>query len=692
MATTSGTNTGINTINLSAMTSWHVSLMMITSFLGSPIMVALVIVLVRRYYFSKRFEDVLQYNKERKEKEERKRRNILDLEAAEKVNGLSRPKRLRRCISLMSSRSMPIPGRRPEIQRRLSVDSGSTARSDHIIDLIHQFHDYQIEREKEEKELEGEAMDVIHEYPESSVPGIHQSPLRNTTSIPGQGIAFADSVKDQRDLARQRLERSRQLDDLLFKITNERTPAGQPIVGMDDDEEYERIMRQPIKKSQLTREQRYRLGGTEYRALDLLACIVPAYYFGLAVGCGFLYRAYVALSPYCQQVLITSNPTGPTNPWLFSFFLSLSSLNNLGISVLDASMTPFQNAPFPLIVSFLLIYAGNTAFPIFLRFTIWTLYKLTPKSRQMRCESFRYLLDHPRRCFTTLFPATRTWWLLIILLLITLFEVLAFVGLDYQLPVLSHLSWGSRILDGIFQSVSIRNAGFTVVSLADLNPGTQLVYIVAMYISVYPIAIFMRHSNVYQERSLGIYRTTPEEQEPARFKSEDLKYPPFMRLRRQATISSIMTTSRRFLRGPDFFVVQQIQRQLTSDMCWVIVGVFLICVIEAEAIMAPAPITMASVIYECVSAFANAGGSLGYPGTTTSQCAQYHTLSKVILIILMYRGRHRDLPAAIDRAVLLPSEQLEEEEEKDEMYRRQNVSYMDMQNPPKLFYSRTRTI
>lgn len=41
-------------------------------------------------------------------------------------------------------------------------------------------------------------------------------------------------------------------------------------------------------------------------------------------------------------------------------------------------------------------------------------------------------------------------------------------------------------------------AGFSVVNLADINPGTQIVYIVAMYISVYPVAISMRNSNVYQ--------------------------------------------------------------------------------------------------------------------------------------------------------------------------------------------------
>lgn len=46
--------------------------------------------------------------------------------------------------------------------------------------------------------------------------------------------------------------------------------------------------------------------------------------------------------------------------------------------------------------------------------------------------------------------------------------------------------------------VMLHVAGFSVVSLADINPGAQLVYIIAMYISVYPVAISMRNSNIYQ--------------------------------------------------------------------------------------------------------------------------------------------------------------------------------------------------
>jgi hypothetical protein len=43
-----------------------------------------------------------------------------------------------------------------------------------------------------------------------------------------------------------------------------------------------------------------------------------------------------------------------------------------------------------------------------------------------------------------------------------------------------------------------------VIDLGALNPGTQIVFIVAMYIGVYPVAISMRNSNVYQVKHFCI--------------------------------------------------------------------------------------------------------------------------------------------------------------------------------------------
>jgi Trk-type K+ transport system membrane component len=143
-----------------------------------------------------------------------------------------------------------------------------------------------------------------------------------------------------------------------------------------------------------------------------------------------------------------------------------------------------------------------------------------------------------------------------------------------------------------------------------------------------------------------------------------------LKLQPQRTISSLATAPRRIFQQPDFFVMTQIQRQLTKEICWLIVGIFCVCVMEAQSIMSPSPVNIASVIYECVSAFGCVGGSLGGMTPGTSQSADYQPTSKLVIILLMYRGRHRSLPAKIDRAVLLPSEQLERSDtEEQHLYR-----------------------
>lgn len=59
------------------------------------------------------------------------------------------------------------------------------------------------------------------------------------------------------------------------------------------------------------------------------------------------------------------------------------------------------------------------------------------------------------------------------------------------------------------------------------------------------------------------------------------------------------------------------------------------------------------------------GISVGVPDNAYSFCGSWHKLSKLILCAVMLRGRHRGLPIAIDRAVLLPDEKQDLAEEED---------------------------
>ena len=229
---------------------------------------------------------------------------------------------------------------------------------------------------------------------------------------------------------------------------------------------------------------------------------------------------------------------GIGRPW-WGIFTGASLFNNLGFPfvrsglIIGYTLTPdsmgsFQTAVFPLFFGSFLIIAGyiptflelhiysNTGFPCLLRLIIWILFKVSPNGSAIK-ETYAFLLDHPRRCFTLLFPSSATWWLFGVLCLLNFLDVFFFLVLDLGDFYVSAISVGYRVLDGFFQAVSTRTAGFSVTNLQLLHPAVLVSYLVMMYISVFPIAISIRRTNVYEEKSLGIYVTDEDEQNNASF-------------------------------------------------------------------------------------------------------------------------------------------------------------------------------
>lgn len=76
-------------------------------------------------------------------------------------------------------------------------------------------------------------------------------------------------------------------------------------------------------------------------------------------------------------------------------------------------------------------------------------------------------------------------------------------------------------------------------------------------------------------------------------------------------------------------------------------------------------ISIFAILFEIVSAYGTVGLSLGYPTINASLSAEFKVLSKLVIIAMMLRGRHRGLPYALDRAILLPSEKLNRKEQED---------------------------
>lgn len=115
-------------------------------------------------------------------------------------------------------------------------------------------------------------------------------------------------------------------------------------------------------------------------------------------------------------------------------FTSASLFNDLGFTLTPDSMISFEQAVLPLLFGSFLIIIGNTGFPCMLRFVIYILSHIVPRDSGV-WEEFKFLLDHPRRCFTLLFPTTATWWLFWVLVILNGLDLIFFITLDVSLGI-----------------------------------------------------------------------------------------------------------------------------------------------------------------------------------------------------------------------------------------------------------------
>ncbi|KAJ5180530.1 hypothetical protein N7492_003740 [Penicillium capsulatum] len=384
----------------------------------------------------------------------------------------------------------------------------------------------------------------------------------------------------------------------------------------------------------LSTEDRERLGGIEYRSLKLLLKIVTGYFFGLhlfgAISLvGWILHADPKYRAYLAQC-------GQGSVW-WGFYSSQTMIDNLGFTLTPDSMISFQDATFPMLLMSFLAFAGNTCYPCLLRLIIWIIYKVCPEESSLK-DPLGFLLDHPRRCYTLLFPSKPTWILFGILFIMNSVDVLLIIVLDLNNPAVNRLAPGPRVLAAIFQAASARHTGTSTFNLADVSPAVQFSLVVMMYIAIFPIAISIRASNVYEERTLGIYSS-------------------------QRSMDESNGRS---------YILNHIQNQLSFDLWYIFLGCFCICVAESGKITDTSnpAFSVFSVLFEVVSAYGNVGLSLGYPTVSTSLSGKFTVFSKLVICVMMIRGRHRGLPYKLDRAIVLPSERSEDEGYGDELQAR----------------------
>ena len=650
---------GLNTINLSTVNTFQQFLLFLLIMLGSAIWVSIAVVAVRRKAFEKRFAAVVEQAKARKKEREG----------------------LRRRLTFSKAKTTA----RPEVDG--VVVRGSVIKSEDTPGALPSPKPDGIEPTAETVEHEEEAQRKSTEERPSQVTNGRRVSIDIDAT---RRITFASPTSPTRHKDHSHIL-SMQGIGARHNLQNHPLKSPKPIYSSDLPrlgQGLSQISFEPHRNflsdvfigrnsqfSNLSLAQREKLGGVEYRALSVLAWVVPLYFFlWQFLGC-------LGMGAWVNNNRPGTARINGENPWWVGAFNAVSAFNNSGMSLLDANMVAFQTADYMLITMGLLILAGNTCYPVFLRAIIWTMWKLMPSNEGWgeTKVTLRFLLDHPRRCYTNLFPSRHTWWLVATLIVLNGIDWIAFEILNIGNSTVTSLPHGARALDGLFQALAVRSGGFYVVPIANLRIGLLILYVIMMYISVYPVVITMRSSNVYEERSLGVYADDPQPENPHEKQQENGKTssdPPnhvFGKLKRTMTNNPSRPQESR-----GYFVRQQLRGQLAHDLWWIVLAVLFITITETSQFdRDPVDYSVFNVLFEVVSAYGCVGISVGLPNVAYSFCGGWHVLSKLILCAVMIRGRHRGLPVAIDRAVLLPGEHLAAAEEEDAQIRSERARTME---------------
>ncbi|KZT12176.1 TrkH-domain-containing protein [Laetiporus sulphureus 93-53] len=654
------TGTGLITFDLSSATAWQQVILVMLELFGNQVFVSWLVVLVRRLYFLEHLGHIVAAEQER----DSTQRDSTSMDARPTLNAFLnnglRELGARR-LSQRTQQTLPAAPKPPKAARRSAPDklhAGMVRRVDvspHRVDPAG----------RRTTSTDGGYSSSYDAPRESSVNPLHSPQLSNRRTsltqqlspVPEQGGYFGgypgpfELVSHAMRSAFPRLHRR-----LRTTVTMPRTEtlipgiAGETSRGASGPPtrvvpylSFWAIVGRNSTFRNLSKEEIEELGGVEYRALSALLWIVPLYYLGL------LAISFAVIAPYMCMLrwrlwFLPPEQHRKINPIWFSAFQVVGAWANTGMSLVDQNMTPFRTA-YPMIIFLVIcVLAGNTFFTLMPHTISWILMTVFPHQSRTK-QTLQFLLDHPRRCFIYMFPSNQTWLLFAMQFTIDLlawsFDLLLNVGN----PAFGGITVGVRIINAVLAAAAVRSAGFQSIAVSTFVPAVQVLFVILMYIAIYPIAISIRSTNVYEERSLGIYESKEEEEE-----ASELDRP-------HMDVESRVAIWGRYL-------VRHARRQLSFDMWWLALSLFLLCIIERTPLMNTNDsswFNIFALIFELVSAYGTVGLSLGIPNENYSFSGALHTLSKLIMCAVMIRGRHRSLPVALDRAVLLPHEFLRQE-------------------------------
>lgn len=162
----------------------------------------------------------------------------------------------------------------------------------------------------------------------------------------------------------------------------------------------------------------------------------------------------------------------------YSVFTSVSAFCNSGLSVIHMdSLEPFNDDAAVLIITMILVVIGG------LGFVVWTDIGDMFRTAERKHRSLRQMM---RRQIRGLKAHTK------IVLRLSVFLILAGAGLTLLLEwnnpaTLGSMSFGQKLLNSFFQSVTCRSAGFSAISQTGLTDTSRFIDCIFMFIGGSPV-------------------------------------------------------------------------------------------------------------------------------------------------------------------------------------------------------------
>lgn len=324
------TEAGLNTVNLSTLTTFQQFILWALILLGSSIWVSIFTIIARKRIFERRFKDIVKQQKEMmRDRGSRRVSEVRDGSLAKK-----RLDEARKAAEPVDKSDFE--GRHSEPRDPTSVPASSGLVAEKPSDPLPAVR---------ENDIHGDSSLTNRVAPKEAV----EEKLRNADIM---FLPYAPSAPATEPQGHTRL--------LSFvgvgahpNSTSFRSPAAQGIasrISSRPETREQETVENPLPHWQyphyltrqttghnaqfygLSRAEREHLGGVEYRAIQLLSFVVPIYFvLWQLLGCLGL-AAYIA-----HNKASTARENG-INPWWLGIFNGVSAFNNSGMSLLDANM------------------------------------------------------------------------------------------------------------------------------------------------------------------------------------------------------------------------------------------------------------------------------------------------------------------------------------------------------------------